>query len=328
MKILLIQTAFIGDVILSTSLIEKLKLHFPDCSIDFLLRKGNESLLSNNPHLNKVLIFDKNKNKYKNLINLIKNIRSESYDYVINVQRFFTTGLITAFSGGKTKIGFKKNPLSFLYTQSVEHKIENQNESAHEVSRNHNLIKQLTDNSVSKPKLYPSEKDFEKVKSTEEYINIAPTSVWHTKQFPANKWIELINIIPEKYKIYLIGANGDKEICEEIKEKVNVTERIEIKAGELSLLQSAALMKNAKMTFTNDSAPAHLASSMNAPISVVFCSTVPGFGFGPLSDNSFVFETNENLKCRPCGLHGKKQCPENHFKCSDIDVNKMALSLT
>jgi heptosyltransferase-2 len=69
------------------------------------------------------------------------------------------------------------------------------------------------------------------------------------------------------------------------------------------------------MNFVNDSAPMHFASAVNAPTTAIFCSTIPKFGFGPLSDQSFVVETNEALSCRPCGLHGKKACPEGHFKC-------------
>ena len=78
-KILIIQTAFIGDVVLATALIEKLHTHFPNGKIDFLVRKGNESLLDNNPHLNEVLIWNKKQDKYKNLFQLLKKIRSKKY---------------------------------------------------------------------------------------------------------------------------------------------------------------------------------------------------------------------------------------------------------
>lgn len=99
---------------------------------------------------------------------------------------------------------------------------------------------------------------------------------------------------------------------------------IEIVAGKLSFLQSAALISKARITYANDSAPLHIASAMNAPVAAVFCSTTPEFGFGPLSDRSFILETDEKLACRPCGVHGKKECPLGHFKCSEIDIHKMA----
>ena len=77
------------------------------------------------------------------------------------------------------------------------------------------------------------------------------------------------------------------------------------------------------MTFTNDSAPLHFASAVNAPVTAIFCSTIPEFGFGPLSDVAHTIETEEKLLCRPCGLHGKKACPQGHFKCADIEIEKI-----
>src|SRR5262245_35225491 len=111
-RILVVQTAFIGDVVLATGLVEKLHQHFPDARIDFLVRKGNESLLTNHPYLNEVLVWDKKKNKQRNLLKMLKRIRGNKYDKVINVQRFAATGILTAFSGGKETIGFDKNPFS------------------------------------------------------------------------------------------------------------------------------------------------------------------------------------------------------------------------
>ena len=102
-KFLVIQTAFIGDVILATVIIEKLHTDFPEAQIDFLLRKGNEKLLENHPFLTNVLVWNKKQNKNKNLFALIKVIRNTKYTKVINVQRYFSTGLATALSKAKEK---------------------------------------------------------------------------------------------------------------------------------------------------------------------------------------------------------------------------------
>ena len=94
--------------------------------------------------------------------------------------------------------------------------------------------------------------------------------------------------------------------------------------GDLSLLESAALMQDAKMNYVNDSAPMHFASSVNASVTAIFCSTIPDFGFGPRSEKSFVVESLAELTCRPCGLHGKKECPEGHFNCANnIDKEQL-----
>jgi len=311
-KILIIQTAFIGDVILASALIEKLNQYFPEAKIDFLLRKGNETLLQNNPKINKVLIWDKKTSKYKNLFKILKQIRKEKYDLLINLQRFASSGLLTCFSNAKEKRGFDKNPFSFCFDKKSKHKINN---GKHETERNQELISDITDNKANKPKLYPSTADFEFVSKykNEKYITMAPASVWFTKQLPKEKWIELVNANKE-YKVFLLGAASDYELCNEIIKKT-AHNNIENLSGKLSFLQSAALMNDAAMNYVNDSAPLHIASAMNANVTAFFCSTIPEFGFGPLSDNSKILQVQEKLDCRPCGLHGFKSCPEKHFDC-------------
>jgi heptosyltransferase-2 len=152
----------------------------------------------------------------------------------------------------------------------------------------------------------------------ERYITIAPASVWFTKQWPAEKWTGLIKVLPAKYRVLLIGAPGDVALCERIAQEAG---RGEVLAGKLSLLGTAALMEGAAMNYVNDSAPLHIASAMNAPVTAVFCSTVPAFGFGPLNANGRIVERGQPLYCRPCGLHGFKACPEGHFKCAwEVEV--------
>lgn len=306
-KILLIQTAFIGDVILATALLEKLHHHFPNASIDFLLRKGNESLLKGHPFVHQVLVWDKKKEKYKGLWRLLQAIRRQKYEYVINLQRFGSTGFLTAFSGGKITVGFDKNPFSSLFNKKITHQMS----GLHEVQRNTALVSWFTDEEVFRPKLYapPLQK-----KTTQPYVCMAPTSVWFTKQFPESQWIKLIQTIPLTYHIYLLGSPQDKEICERIRTEAGRA-NVENWTGQCTLLESATLMKGAVMNYVNDSAPMHLCSATNAPVCAIFCSTVPNFGFGPLSDQSFIVETTQKLSCRPCGLHGKKTCPEGHFNC-------------
>src|SRR4030095_4959348 len=105
-KFLIIQTAFIGDVVLATSLVENIRAAFPDAEIDFLVRLGNESLLKGHPYIRKVLIWNKKEKKMQHLFRMLNFIRKEKYDKVINVQRYAATGILTAFSGAKSKIGF------------------------------------------------------------------------------------------------------------------------------------------------------------------------------------------------------------------------------
>lgn len=326
-KILIIQTASIGDVILSTSLIEKLHHLFPDAAISFMLKKGNETLFKAHPHISNLIIWDKSDRKYRKLFQIIKFFRTEKFDLIINLQRFASSGLVTVFSGAKKTVGFNKNPFSFFFSESVKHVIKDKKDSIHEKDRNLKLIEKLTDSSSFNVKLYPTKKDSAKVSQykTKEYICIAPASLWLTKQYPVNKWIEFCNEIDKKINIYLLGSKNDVFLCDEISAKSSNSNFLNL-AGKLSFLESAALMKDARMNFVNDSAPMHLASAVNAPTTAIFCSTVPSYGFGPLSDDSVVIETKKNMNCRPCGLHGLKKCPEKHFECAKSINNQQLLS--
>lgn len=316
-KFLLIQTAFIGDAILATAVLEKLHQSYPKAQIDVVFRKGNEVLLENHPFVHHVFIWNKKNEKYQNLFKLIQQIRKEKYDWVINLQRFLATGLLTVLSNAKNTVGFDKNPLSVFFTKRIKHNFSTKAQFVHEVDRNLALVKHLTDTTFIKPKLYPPELDsFQRAK---KYICIAPASVWATKQLPFHKWLELIRKIDGAISIYLLGAPSDGLFLAKIIKESKHPD-IQNLAGKLSLLQSAALMKDALMNYVNDSAPLHLASAVNAPVTAFYCSTIPAFGFTPLSDVHFIKETTEKLNCRPCGLHGLGACPLGHFKCGEVET--------
>lgn len=303
---------------------------YPDARIDFLLKKGIEGVFTGHPFLNEVLVWDKNPGKYRNLFVIFRKIQKHRYDLIVNIHRFLTSGLLTAFSGARVRVGFDKNPMSWAFTYKVNHQIGSKENAIHETERNALLIKEICTANLPKMRLYPTENDRKVVSAwiTEKFITISPASLWFTKQLPAAKWLELIQSVGSDYKIFLLGAKADQPFCDQMRQDAGESDVVNL-AGKLNFLQSAALMQHATMNFVNDSAPMHLASAVNAPVAAVFCSTVPYFGFGPCSDQSFVIETEENLPCRPCGLHGKKSCPEGHFKCATaIELKQLLKALT
>ena len=328
-RILIIQTAFLGDVVLATAMLENLHVAYPSAQLDILVRGGAQELFIDHPYIHTVHVWDKKKNKYQHLFQIIKTIRRIKYDVVINVQRYLATGIITVLSGAAKTIGFDKNPLSFLFSETVKHAFgtaahaagrsaepDSSASSIHETSRNHALLASLTTAPVAKPALYPSAANLAAVQKWQgtPYLCMSPGSVWETKKMPAKNWIQLINAVPNNYTIYLMGAPNEKALCAEILSGSSRGDVFNI-AGQLNLLEAAALIKGARLNYVNDSAPMHLASATNAPVAAIYCSTIPAFGYGPLSDTQFVIETLEPLPCKPCGLHGKTACPLGHFNC-------------
>jgi heptosyltransferase-2 len=337
-KILVVQTAFIGDLVLATALVESLHQQYPKAAIDVVVRKGNEPLFNEHPFINELIVWDKKQHKYLNWLSILKKIRAKKYDVLINVQRFAATGLWTILSSANTTIGFDKNPFSFLFTHKVKHDVValNQNISVsevHEINRNHALTHSLGALTLAMPKLYPTNSDFEKVKiyQAEKYITIAPASVWFTKQFPLTAWVSFISELKFEGPIYILGGPADKDLGDTIMNEVvslhsTASTKIINLSGTLGFLASAALQQKAVLNYVNDSAPMHFCSAVNAPVVAIYCSTIPAFGFGPLSTNSFIVETQEQLACRPCGLHGNKQCPLGHFNCAHSIENAQLIA--
>lgn len=321
-KFLVIQTASIGDVILATSLLEKLHDSFPESSIDLLCKKGCESLFIDHPFIRKLLTWDKTAGKYSRLMSLLKQVRRERYDTVVDIHRFASSGFLTTFSRAKMKCGFSMNPFSLFFDIRVQHRI-GKKWPKHEVERNQELIRTFAPGDAGKIKLYPQAADFAAIQqyTGKPFITIAPASLWFTKQFPQEKWQEFLALARSEYLVYFLGSDKDRTFIDSVFIK---SENLINLAGKLSLLQTAALMESAVMNFTNDSAPLHLASARNSRITAIFCSTIPEFGFGPLSDDALVVQVEEDLKCKPCGIHGRRQCPEKHMKCGyDIQVSKL-----
>lgn len=312
-RLLVIQTAFIGDAILATAVLEKLHRFYPEAQLDLLVRKGNEGIFRGHPFLHRLLVWDKGR-KYRDLWRIWREIRATRYDAVVNLQRFGATGFLTAMSGAVQRIGFDKNPFAWGFTHRLPHRFGTAEQPIHEVERSLSLVAHLTDASFERPRLYPSADDYARVRYEGEYVCLAPASVWATKQWPPERWADLLRHLPANQTAFLLGGKGDAELCAAIIEQSGNSRAVN-RAGQLDLLQSAALMQGAAMNYVNDSAPLHLASAMNAPVTAFFCSTVPEFGFTPLSDISIIRQTPESLACRPCGLHGKKKCPEGHFRC-------------
>lgn len=334
--ILIIQTAFIGDTILASHFARAVKTQYPNSEIHFFLRKGNESVIQGLPTIHKVWVWDKAGGKTKNLFKLIGELKQIKFDMVFNLHRHFNSGLVSAMMKSPFKAGFSQNPLSFFYTHKVNHLIPHKTLSGiwHEVQRNLQLLQKadptldIVDNQkIYKPELPIQEKNWKKIEpySAGDYFVVAPASVWFTKAWSEHKYRELTQELAKRGKVIFIGAPTDKDLCDRISQDIPNTLNL---CGQVNLIDSAALMKNAKRVFVNDSAPLHLASCVNAKTTAIFCSTVKEFGYTPLADDSVVVDVGSELSCRPCGLHGYKECPLKHFKCSeDIAIQKVLATI-
>jgi heptosyltransferase-2 len=317
-KVLIIQTAFPGDVLLAIPIAQRILETYPTAEITWVVRKGNESLLIASKAAHQIITWDKKKQKYQNLFSIGVQLTKQQYWLAINCQRFFTTGILMAFLKAQHKLGFKENPWSWCYEKSYSHSKGKKGDQnyLHEVDRNLQLLTGFTPIHRKSPQLTPGLQAIKKAESLmkqgKAWMLLAPASVWFTKQWPIEHWTKLASLIPENYSIGIIGGASDIPLGELIKSEVP---RVTNFCGVADFEESAAMLQRAELLVCNDSAPLHLASSVNLPVIAIFCSTIPEFGFFPLSQRSIVMQETSNLPCRPCGVHGKQTCPLGHFAC-------------
>jgi len=315
-KALVIQPAFIGDAMLSTVVPQALRHEWPDVEVHHLVRSGNQSLLEGHPDIHQVWVWEKQSRKYRHLLALGRQLRRERFDLVVNLHRFLTSGLLTALSGARYQVGFAKNPLAWSFTHALPHPITTERGQAfvHETERYLSLLAPFFTPKPQRPTLYLTDKERQAVApyTQEGFVVMAPASVWFTKQWPEAHWCTLTAKLGEALKVYVIGAPNEVALCERV---ASAHPQAVSLAGKLNLRESAALLAASRWVISNDSAPQHLASAVAAPVTTVYCSTLPEFGFGPTSPQASVAELATPLPCRPCGLHGKSACPEGHFKC-------------
>lgn len=315
-KILVIQTAFIGDAILSSTIFKGIKAILPNTEVDVLAIPQTSNLFQNNPNISNVYEFDKRKinNRIFSVFSVLKTIRNNKYDLGISIQSSITSTFLMILGGIKLRIGY---PRQKLLTHSIITL-----KGLHLRKRVLRLLEPLSDKVLDdQTELFWTEKEENKIYSiikndSNKKIVVSPGSAQYTKQWPKEYFGKLLSMIEQSgISVYLVGGKEEKDLCKKIISEyklrsINLT-------GDLTLLESAALINKVDLVVSNDSAPLHIANAVKTDVFTIFGPTVKEFGFYPYRENDKIFEVD--LECRPCGKHGGKKCPLGHFKCM-LDV--------
>jgi len=310
-----IQTAFLGDVILSTPLIRALREVFPESEMDILTIPITSIVFRESPYITDVLHFNKRKriSKIISFVDLVVKIRKKRYDLAVSLHSSFTSSILMLLGNIPNRVGFARQK---LLTIPVSHQ-----KGLHVRERYANLMKPFTDKKFDlQTEILWSYSEQEKAqKIIEQYrldhgfiVGLAPGSVWNTKRWPEEYFVTLLSLLEkEDIKIMLIGGGEDRLLCDEIVKKSNAN-AVNL-AGALSVLESAAVIEKLDLMITNDSAPLHIANAVLTDVIAFFGPTVRRFGCYPYQPNDEMLEIE--LYCRPCSKHGSKKCPEKHFRC-------------
>ena len=298
MKILIIHTAFIGDIVLSTPLIQKLKDLYPKSEIDYLTLPTNQSVLYNNPNLNEIILYDKKgKDKgIKGFLKVLKILKQKKYDYAVIPHRFIKSILLAKLAKIPDIVGFDVATGSSLLDKKVHYDMKK-----HEVERLLNLVGY--EGKKIPVRIYPAKENFVKIekmlknsgytgKKEQKLILVAPGSQRPEKMWPIEKYREVIQKLKknENYFIGITGSKSEKELPLNFEKDKNVIDF----RGEISLVEFGALISKADVVVGNDSSPIHIASGFEKPFVIgIFGPGKRSLGFFPWTEKSNVIEDNE-----------------------------------
>ncbi len=332
---LVIQTSFLGDVVLTTPLLAELASRGP---VDVVVTPQAAPLLANHPAVRDVIVFDKRggDNGIAALWRFARSLRTRAdgsprgTTVAYMAQGSWRSAALALFAGIPERVGFDTSAGKLLYTRRAKY-----HGDLHHAERLWRLAVGDAATSVPeviRPRLFPGDQERAAVdallkdvpRDGAQLFALAPGSIWGTKRWP--HFPALASRLAPLYRLVVIGGAEDDSLAAEIARSAG-PERVVNATGKLSLLASAELLSRCAGLATNDSAPQHLASAAGTPTLSIFGPTAPKFGFGPLAPRHATIG-NETLTCRPCHPHGPQTCPLGHWKCMrELEAEQVSLAL-
>ena len=321
-RVLVVQTSFLGDTVLTLPLLAEIKRRFPGANLSVLCAPPGEDLLSNHPAVDEIIVDDKKKRDrgWKGLWRQAKLLRSKGFTLALCPHKSFRSGLLLFLARIPCRVGFAQSQGAFLFHVRV-----NRDPRRHDVERTLSILEGL---GIRAQECEPAldlpvaERTREKViceirslkvDTSRLLIGVHPGSVWATKRWSAAGFARLIGMLKENYscEILLFGGVDDAAVIAEVRERCGRSAVSLV--GKITLHELPAALSLCNVLITNDSGPMHIAVAAGVPVVAIFCATTPTLGFYPYSSNSIVLE--KDLPCRPCSSHGGRRCPLGTEDC-------------
>lgn len=321
-KILVVQTSFLGDAVLSTPLLSEIRRLFPEAKVALLCAPRARQLFEANPDIDELLTDDKRGvgRGPLGVWRMARELRSRGFTIAISPHRSLRSALLLFLAGIPLRVGFRQSMGWFLYHRTVD-----RDPTRHDVERNLALLEPFgvrANGGAARLRVEPAAAVAQEVerllhslgiRRAGRVVGVNPGSVWPTKRWPAEGYAELIVRLKQDYRcqVLVFGGPDDEPIVERIQAlSGNVGVSL---AGKMDLQQLACALDWCDVFITNDSGPMHVAVARGIPVVAIFCATTPALGFYPYTSKAVVVE--KALPCRPCSSHGGRRCPLGTEEC-------------
>jgi len=321
-RLLVVQTGFLGDVVLTTPLIAALRERLSPETLTVLTTPQARPLLENHPAVDRVLV-DAKRTTHSGPLGLVKaarQLRQEGFTLAAAAHKSLRTALLLALAGIPQRVGFRQSPGWFLY-----HRTASRDRHRHEIERILCLMRAFGTEpeacnrqpfiSYGKVACEQAQSlvDAAEIREHDPIFIICPGSVWPTKRWTIEGYAALVQHLERHYgRVLICGGPDDIQVTQAVYEQAG-RQGVNL-AGRADLQTFTALVDRARVVISNDSAPMHIAVARKTPVVAIFCATTPSLGYGPYSDHAVVVEKKE-LFCRPCSRHGAMSCPRGTEEC-------------
>lgn len=311
-KFLIIRFSSIGDIVLTTPVVRCLKKQVPDAEIHYLTKDSFRSVVEHNPYIDKLHVLAHSWEL------MIEELRTEDYDYIIDLHHNTKTLRVKNVLKKKSFSFYKLNIQKYFYTAFKINMLP----KVHIVDRYLKTVESFgvkNDGGGLDYFIAPNEetkKEDIPASHSAGYIACVIGAAHATKRWPVHKWKEFCSEM--EHPIILLGGPEDAANGNEIASMDDV--KIYNACGKFKLNESADLVRKAKLIITNDTGLMHIAAAYKKPIISLWGNTVPSFGmtpyYGDAPVSDLILQTNK-LWCRPCSKIGYNKCPLGHFKCME-----------
>lgn len=319
--ILVVQTGFLGDVVLTTPLLQVLRRRFPEAEVTLLVTPAAAPLMARHPAVDRVEIDDKRgaDGGIRGMLAVGRRLRQRRYGLALAAHKSWRTGALLLLARIPRRIGFTSAPAAPLYTERVPRP-----PALHDRDRLLQLMRPFGELGAAPRPWISVDEDARRQAlellataraSGRPVAAICPGSVWRTKRWPAPAYGGLVRHLEAAgYACVLLGSPAERALTRMVNDAAGGGAIDLGGATDLSVL--AAVLAETQVVVSNDSAPMHLATAVGVPQVAIFCATVPGQGYGPLGECVQIVE--KDLACRPCGRHGAERCPRATDDCMEL----------